>query len=241
MRLKPNFKISIIFTIFLISGFLTAFNQHKNGPTFNPDGDSILSPFTTSEDNLQVLIILVEQMNQAQTEVLGIWLISVPEEFSNVTFQPIYPTPISERMNEYSIPHEPILIDSRNITSSTNSQISTHSYVKWDEVIIIDPIGAIEVLEMFGGAELYTQYLSGALSLNKFATTWLDPQGALHYQGQLLENLCTNSYRYSEWLSGVAFTLPSNDHFKTSFFDLDIFTLIQRLVAPASNLQCNSQ
>lgn len=239
MRLKPDYKIIIIFTIFLISGFLTAFNQPRIDFENAGERESYQFPFSYGDDNLDLLVILVEQVNQPQTKALGIWLISFPETSSNITLQPIYPTSIGGEMNVYSVPHEPLVVNSLNESSATNLQLLRDIYITWDEVLIIDPIGVIEVLDMVGGAELYVQYLSGALSLNQFATTWLDPQGAIHYQGQLLENLCTNGQSYSEWLSGVQFALPSSDHFKTTFFDLDIFTLIQRLVAPASNLQCN--
>ncbi|MBW8010117.1 MAG: hypothetical protein FVQ83_02590 [Chloroflexi bacterium] len=241
MRSKLKIKIPNIFLIFLIAGFLSAFIQNNADPLNTPGAEYIVTPNSTNGDQLNILAIIVEQVNVPQTRVLGIWLIAIPEVYSNVSFLPIYPSPIEDVIDDYSIPHEPIWMDSQDIVSATNLDILHNWNFSWDEVIIIDPFGAIEVLTMFGGAELYTQYLSGALSLNNFSTVWLDPQSVLHYQALLLESVCGNSQLYAEWLRIGQFRLPSREHFKTTFFDIDIFTLIQRLVSPVSNLQCNTQ
>ena len=172
---------------------------------------------------LNILMVGVDEVGITQTRLRSLWLVMVPPGGGPVTFMPIYPQPAGMG-EDYSQPHNPIIVDARFPESATIVRILADQGTWWDEVILFDETGMLSVLDILGGAKEYAPQLVKILASQGGAMAWDDPQSALQHQTNMLKQLCSMSSSFHSSISPEIFGIPDDSHLKISSNKIDLMS-----------------
>lgn len=124
------------------------------------------------------LIVFVDDLSAEHHTVRGIWLVARVDGSAELSWMPIYPTPLEPNADEYSGAHTALILENFEFEDLSFLSPIHSERVWWDQVYIIDST-----------AVLTLQNLAGLNAMSN-VETWLEPQRALHEQVQLLQGLC---------------------------------------------------
>ncbi|MEX1071525.1 MAG: hypothetical protein WEC37_02770 [Anaerolineales bacterium] len=162
--------------------------------------------------NLQqnTLIVFVDDLSGEHHTVRGIWLAARVEGSPELSWMPIYPTPLGVGETEYSQAHTALILESFEFEDLTFLTPLHDQRVWWDEIFIIDA-AALANLQTLAGIEH-----------TNVAETWLEPQRALHKQVQLLQGMCAASPTAANQiaLDQILALIPSHIQITQSTFEL---------------------
>ncbi len=124
------------------------------------------------------LIVFVDDLTAEHQTVRGIWLAARVEGSGELSWMPIYPTPLEPHADEFSEAHTALILENFEFEDLSFLSPIHSQRVWWDEVLVADSIALVTLQNLAG------------LSPTATVETWLEPQRALHEQVQLLHSLC---------------------------------------------------
>ncbi|MEK6256940.1 MAG: hypothetical protein N2C13_06465, partial [Chloroflexota bacterium] len=200
----------LIFVSFFVGGLAMGFTYTPaQGANLAPASDAsafAMQPeVKKTEEQLNVLVIGVDEVGKTETRLRSIWLILVPPGGGELVFMPIYPQPASTTNALYASAHEPLIVDSRSPASATIIRVLAEQGTWWNEVVVADEIGILEMLNLLGGVEGYRPELAGLLSTEGAPMAWENPQMALANQASLFKGICGRSSSFASLLSPGTF------------------------------------
>jgi hypothetical protein len=124
------------------------------------------------------LIVIVDDLSADHQTVRGIWLAARVAESGELSWMPIYPSPLGTNADEYSEAHTALILENFEFEDLSFLSPIHSQRVWWDEVFVIDTAAVITMQNL------------GSLSQATTIETWLEPQRALHEQVEFIQGLC---------------------------------------------------
>jgi hypothetical protein len=153
------------------------------------------------------LIVLVDNLQAEQPALEGIWLAARVEDAPQINWMPIYPLPL-DNASPYSQSHNELNLVSNKIEDLGSLTPIRDAGIWFDEVFILDE-AALSAIGNLSGAAGGPQ-----------ADAWVEPQGALQQQVELINSLCAFSWSDPKSLDQTLALIPT--HFRSSLSPFDL-------------------
>jgi hypothetical protein len=124
------------------------------------------------------LIVFVDDLTADHQTVRGIWLAAQMADSGELSWMPIYPSPLGPDADEYSEAHTALILENFEFADLSFLSPIHSQRVWWDQVFVIDAAAVVTLQNLVG--------LTGASTVE----TWLEPQRSLHEQVEFLQGLC---------------------------------------------------
>jgi hypothetical protein len=130
--------------------------------------------------NLQqnTLIVFVDDLTADHQTVRGIWLAAQMADTGELSWMPIYPSPLGVNADEYSEAHTALVLENFELGDLSYLSPIHSERVWWNEAFVVDSTALIALQNLAG------------LNPTSTVETWLEPQRALHDQVEFLQGLC---------------------------------------------------
>lgn len=153
------------------------------------------------------LIVLVDNLEAESPNLEGVWLAARVADNTQINWMPIYPQPLDEG-SMYSLPHAAMSVTVGGLGDLALLNPIREQGIWFDEVIIFDE-AALSAISSLAGAPISSP-----------ADAWMEPQGALQQQVELIQNLCAFPWSGSNALDQVLALMP--DHLQSSLSPFDL-------------------
>lgn len=238
MRPQNRYVFPIVFGVFLILGISIGYLITGAPQPPSPPPQTSIPTKVASQNQTNILIVGVEQVNQAETRLLSMWLYISQTNAAHIILLPLYP---GSRLNTnlvYAIPHQSVFLNSQSTDTAAETPIIASQNTWWDDLILIDKVGLLEVMDLLGGVEQYAVPLGNILGLNDFPLPWEQPIEVLHYQKALLEQVCSSTANFFQAESPDDLIIPSAEHLQSTLSYQELFVEWQRITNPEAELIC---
>lgn len=217
---KINTKL---FQAFLLLGFLTGIFIGSLSASAAP------SPSTANMQQ-NFLFALVENAQDENTPLLALWLAATHLERGEVSWMPIYPLALEEGGSPFAEAHNPIWVAPQDLAFWQTFSLLRDQGVWWDEIILIDRIGL---------ANLTSHILSE--NPGHPASTWIEPQTALHQEVILIKQICEQSEAFNNptTLEQLLLLSAESGHLHSNLTNFEFITLWDKLANRQFELSCN--
>lgn len=158
-----------------------------------------------------VLAVLVRDLGERPSPLLGAWLAAYSPAGVEVSWAPLYPTPLGIS-DEFAEAHDAYWVAGDDLASLEGLTPLRSAGAWWDEVAILDQAGLAALL-----AEVDPDFEITAID------TWAEPQRALRQQVSVLQAFCAeaDTLRQSQAFLDTALGLiPSHARASLSAFDM---------------------
>jgi hypothetical protein len=157
------------------------------------------------------LIVYVDNLASDHFTIKGIWLAASTAGSAEISWMPIYPTPLTEK-SAYSQPHSPLILESVEIENLKYLAPLRQHGVWWNDIFLVDD-AAIGILQTLSGRPAHSM-----------ANPSEEPQRALHEQVEFVQALCGQAVNWGnqQALDQILSLIPA--HLNSSIGPFELIT-----------------
>jgi hypothetical protein len=185
-----------------------------------------------------VLLVLVDQLTTASSDLQGVWLVLRLPDSPRLVFLPLYPDGSNGDPDQDAVLKKLFTLEQDGRPGAAFLKGLKSRDVWWDYYLVVDQYLLRELVDLVGGVDLQGETLSGAQSLERLPSVDKDPESSLAGQARLLDALCKRSDRFGDLSTQVSSPRPLLAHLRSDFGTDAITGAWLRLQAYGIDLSC---
>jgi len=200
------------------------------------DSQEVMS--TRSNEQMNILVVLVDQLTKETTRLEGVWLVVYQPLMTNATLLPIYPSPKENDVITEEIFAQRFGLNPDGSPSKDFFKLIDSKNIEWHNFLVLDNLLLAEFVQELGYVNLGRGNIDGSQVIKEVPSVLKDPEGALSGQARLANGICNRLAEPLKKNASAGIISLLTNRAPSNLIEKDLLAEWEQLIEFSTGLSC---